>query len=132
MKKIEDGEMKPHFHNQKTGRWGEHLAEEFLIGKGFSPVGRNIRTESGEIDLILEKNNLLIFVEVKTRTGLGFGFPEESVTETKSEHFLAAVEEYLGSNPADTKEWRIDVVAITGSEKSRDRPVIEWFEDAFS
>jgi putative endonuclease len=124
--------MKPKLHNQMTGRWGEHLAEEFLIGKGFNPIGRNIRTESGEIDLILEKDNLLVFVEVKTRTGLGFGFPEESVTEIKSEHFLAAVEEYLETNPADTKEWRIDVVAITGSEKGRTKPLIEWFEDAFS
>jgi putative endonuclease len=124
--------MKPNLHNQMTGRWGERVAEEFLIGKGFIPVGRNIRTESGEIDLILEKDNLLVFVEVKTRTGLGFGFPEESVTEIKSEHFLAAVEEYLAGKPADTKEWRIDVVAITGSEKSWKKPVIEWFEDAFS
>jgi len=119
-------------HNQLTGRWGEQLAEEFLVEKGFSPIGRNVRTESGEIDLILQKENMLVFVEVKTRSGQKFGYPEESVTEEKSEHFLAAVEEYLEINPADAMDWRIDVIAITGSEKSRLKPVIEWFEDAFS
>jgi putative endonuclease len=121
----------PH-HNQITGRWGEQLAQEFLVGKGFQPLGRNVRTESGEIDLILEKDDLLVFVEVKTRTGLNFGFPEESVTEMKSEHFLAAVEEYLDANPPGEKDWRIDVIAVTANAKGGGKPLIEWFEDAFS
>lgn len=118
--------------NQKLGRWGETLAEEFLADKGFEPVGRNIRTESGEIDLIMRKEYLLIFVEVKTRTSTSFGFPEESVTEQKSEHFIAAVEEYLEANPSENMDWRIDVVAISAGEKNGAKPIIEWFEDAFS
>jgi putative endonuclease len=118
--------------NQEIGRWGERVAEEFLVRKGFRLVGRNVRMPSGEVDLIVENKDLIVFVEVKTRTQLGAGFPEESVTEYKGEHFMDAIEEYLETRPESEKDWRIDVIAITGNINSNVQPYIKWFEDAFS
>lgn len=119
-------------NNQTTGRWGEQVAEEFLIKKGYKLVGRNIRTASGELDLVVEKDGTLVFVEVKTRTGYGFGFPEESVTDIKKEHILSAAQEFLENREEVDNDWRVDVIAINVDHKSKSEPKIEWFENAFS
>jgi putative endonuclease len=119
-------------NNQTTGRWGEQVAEEFLVEKGYKVVGRNVRTACGELDLILEKDGTLVFVEVKTRTSYGYGYPEEAVTETKKEHILSAAQEFLLERSEVEKDWRVDVIAINGNQMSKRKPRIEWFENAFS
>ena len=82
-------------HNLNLGAWGEKLAMEFLIEKGYAVVGRNIRTPHGEIDLLVEKDGEMVFVEVKTRSNATFGAPEESITTQKKDHMIACVEYYL-------------------------------------
>lgn len=116
---------------QQTGRIGEQLAADFLTRQGFEIAGRNVRTSSGEIDLLARLGNLLVFVEVKTRTSTRFGFPEEAITPKKMAHMTACAEEYLQNHAECCQEWRLDVISIL-AENSRNDPQIEWFENVFS
>jgi len=68
---------------KQLGDIGEDISEIFLIKKGYSVLKRNYRCRLGEIDLIARDKNKLIFFEVKTRTNLNFGYPEESVNNLK-------------------------------------------------
>ncbi len=61
--------------NKEKGRIGEELATKYLKSNGYNVLERNYRTNMGEIDIIAIKSNLLIFIEVKTRTSTYFGYP---------------------------------------------------------
>lgn len=90
-------------HND-TGNWGEEKASDYLIGKGFEILEKNYRHKHAEIDLIARVNKMLIFVEVKTRSGIGFGMPEEFVNYSKAKLIMKAAEHYI----FDT-DWHFDV-----------------------
>ncbi len=119
---------KPTGRNQKLGSWGESVALAYLEGKGYQLVQRNYRTRFGEIDLILKKDDLTVFVEVKTRSGLGFGFPEEAVTANKQAHLLEAIQAYW-LNINQEGAWQVDVVAVIGRPGGA-APQIAHFENA--
>lgn len=113
--------------NIKKGNQGESLAAAFLEEKGYRIVHRNYRYKHAEIDLIAEKDDWLIFVEVKTRSSLSFGYPEEFVDEKKINKILEGADQYVYE-----KNWngnvRYDIVSV----KLRDGvPAIDHFEDAF-
>lgn len=112
--------------NQKIGAWGESIAAEYLEERGYIIVARNSRTPHGEIDIIVEKDSLTIFVEVKTRTSSMYGPPEIGVTPRKQEHMLAAAGHYAQENELD--HWQIDVIAVEG--KPTTKPIITHFENA--
>lgn len=77
---------------------------------------RNFRTPGGEIDIVARKGDVLVFVEVRSREGSGFGTPEESVTPAKRRRIVAAARRYLSSaSPSSWREVRFDVIAIEGS-----------------
>jgi putative endonuclease len=116
---------------QTLGRWGENLAASYLIQKGFLVLERNFRTPYGEIDLIVQRENLLVFVEVKTRASDTFGLPEEAITPKKREHLVATARAYLQEFPAPGLDWRIDVVAIR-KIKTDTNPEIIHFENAIT
>ena len=97
---------------QALGRRGERLARHRLEATGYSMLQANYRAKAGEIDLIAEKGDTLVFVEVRTRTGRAVGAPEESLTPQKRAHLVAAAGEYLQAHNAGDREWRIDLVAI--------------------
>jgi putative endonuclease len=111
----------------KTGVKGERLAADFLKGKGFRIVCRNYRFRHAEIDLIVQRDDWLIFVEVKTRSSNSFGEPEEAVDRRKSLKIFEAAEEYIYST-----DWRghirFDIVSVTLG----DVPEIILFEDAIN
>tara|TARA_R110002124_G_scaffold46393_1_gene139331 strand:- start:348 stop:704 length:357 start_codon:yes stop_codon:yes gene_type:complete len=90
-------------HND-TGHWGEEKASVFLMEKGFEILEKNYRHKHMEIDLIVKKDNTLIFVEVKTRTGTGFGMPEEFVNYTKARLIMKAAEHYIYA-----VDWHLDI-----------------------
>lgn len=98
---------------QSLGRWGEARAAEFLEAKGYEIIGRNLRTEYGEIDLLARIGKTLVFVEVKTRSSQAYGYPEEAVSTLKQQHMADAAESYLQSHTEHQGEWRVDVIAIT-------------------
>jgi putative endonuclease len=116
-------------YRQRLGKWGETRAEAFLQGKGLVSVAKNIRTHYGEIDLLMKDGDALVFVEVKTRTTLDFGTPEESITPRKKLKMVQSAEAWIQAHPECGSSWRIDVLAIFGRPGDPD-PEILWFENA--
>jgi putative endonuclease len=98
---------------QRVGRWGEQAAAEYLEEKGYTILARNFRTQHGEVDIIARQENVLVFVEVKTRSSNRFGYPEHSVTPRKKMHILSAAEKYILEHP-EFQTWRVDVIAVEG------------------
>jgi putative endonuclease len=97
---------------QGLGRTGERLAAEKLMGCGYHILERNFRCRYGEIDLVAEDEHDLIFVEVKTRRGDGYGRPEEAVTARKQRKILQVASYYLDLHACSERSWRVDVVAV--------------------
>lgn len=116
-------------HNQKLGAWGELCAENFLLAKGYQLLGKNVRTEYGELDLIMRDNGEIVFVEVKTRSNRKYGLPEEALTYQKKRHLINAAEAFLQEHPEFGETWRIDVVAVEGRPGAQ-YPIISWFSNA--
>lgn len=112
-----------------VGRWGEQVAERFLQTHGYNILARNARTPYGELDLVAQSGEEIVFVEVKTRTSMAFGLPEEAVTPQKRAHILDAAQYFLQMNFERECDWRVDVIAIQGSPGEAN-PQIEWFENA--
>lgn len=110
-----------------TGQIGEQIAKQFLTNQGYQVLETNWRFKHCEVDLICKKDNELIFVEVKTRTGKQFGEPEESVTKKKQLLLAKAADEYIYQNQFDG-EIRFDIISIL---LSKDNNQIHHFEDAF-
>ena len=97
---------------QRLGRLGEELARRRLESDGHAILESNYRTRSGEIDLISQKDGMLVFVEVRTRRGAAYGSPEESLTSRKRARMIACAQEYIEATQSESREWRIDVVAV--------------------
>lgn len=119
-------------HNKRIGKWGEEYAEAFFVKRGWHVLERNVRTPYGELDLVIKQEDVLVFVEVKTRTTESFGFPEVAVSSSKQTRLIQSAEAYLQAHPEfNSLNWRIDVIAIQG--KPEDQYVkIEWFDNAVS
>lgn len=111
----------------KKGKEGEVFAADFLVAKGFEIIERNYRHKRSEIDLIVKKNNWLIFVEVKMRSSDAYGFPEDFVDRKKAKNIIYGAEEYTHQ-----QNWngnvRFDIVSIR--ERQGKREVVH-IEDAF-
>ncbi len=96
---------------KETGILGEKLASDFLKRKGYRILESNYRCLYGEIDIVARQGDCLVFVEVRTRSSLTFGAPEESVTPAKRQHMAKAAEYYLQTHDKMPSSWRIDFVA---------------------
>jgi putative endonuclease len=112
---------------QKTGRWGEEAAAEYLKTKGYTILARNVHSAHGEIDIVASKDGLLVFVEVKTRRSHDFAYPEDSVTHRKQTYLLSAAEDYLQAHPECGDSWQFDVIAVEG--KTSGKAQITHFEN---
>ena len=110
--------------NQETGRSGENMAVNYMVSLGFRVLHQNYRYRRGEIDLIVEKNGLLVFVEVKYRKGIQYGYPEEFVSPNQQQSIIQTADQYIHEN-----NWqgniRFDIIAINGDME------VKHFEDAF-
>jgi putative endonuclease len=113
-------------YRKKLGAYGEALAEKFLIRKGCRIITKNFQTRNGEIDLIAEKDRELLFVEVKTRTGNNFGWPENAVDHKKISHLYQAVISYLNDNNL-RRAWRLDIISIEINKRDKTAN-IKWFK----
>lgn len=108
--------MEKNSRNKKIlGAAGEGLAERFYRGKGCTILERNFIFHHGEIDLIVQDKDELVFVEVKTRRGTRLGPPEESVTELKQHLLRRTAEGYLWLHHLEHAPCRFDVLAVTTS-----------------
>jgi putative endonuclease len=113
---------------QLFGKRGEELAERYLRKKGYRVVERNYRCALGEVDLIVLDRRVIVFVEVKTRSGDGFGTPLEAVERRKQRKMIRAAQFFLSTKRLHRREARFDVVGISWPGRE---PVIEHIENAF-
>ncbi len=96
---------------RQTGRAGEAEAAAYLSECGYRILARNYRTTAGEIDIVAEEGETLVFVEVKTRSGLGRGLPREAVDRGKIRRMTRAAYQYLAGQPEE-RPCRFDVVEV--------------------
>lgn len=118
-------------NRKDTGALGEKLARDFLKKKGYHIHETNFRCKHGEIDIVAEKKDYLVFVEVRTKTTDDFGSPEESVTHAKREKLIASALTYVTIHRNLPPSWRIDFVAVELDQKGK-ATRIELFENAIS
>lgn len=97
---------------QQVGQKGEEAAREYLKEQGYSIVDNNYRCRLGEIDIIARDGNTVVIVEVRTKTGLAFGRPEESITRDKARKLHRLALQYLQSHYQLEISSRIDLVAV--------------------
>lgn len=114
-------------HND-FGKKAEDLAADFLLKNGYRILVRNFRFQKAEIDIIAEKENLIIVVEVKARSTGVFMLPQEAVTKTKIKSIVAAANHYLEEFNKD-QEVRFDIISVLPDEKKN--LIIEHITDAF-
>lgn len=95
-----------------VGKKGEEAARYLLEEKGYRIIETNYRCPLGEIDLIAAEGKTIVFVEVRTKTGMAFGSPEESINTEKSRRLYRLAQYYLKVNSKNEHPVRIDLVAI--------------------
>jgi putative endonuclease len=113
-------------HNE-LGKLGEDLAVEYLLKNGYEILDTNWTFQKAEIDIIAKKENTLAVVEVKTRSSIDFGLPQDFVKPKKIQLLVKAINEYVISKNLDV-EVRFDIIAINKERKSF---AIEHLIDAF-
>lgn len=112
----------------RRGSLGEKLAVDFLEKKGYRVLAQNYRYERNEIDIIAGYADILVFIEVKTRTSNTFGEPIEAVTEKKQQRIRKVAEGYLFEHHIEDTSCRFDVISILVQNST---PIVEHYEDAF-
>lgn len=113
-------------HND-LGKLGEEMAVEFLQKNGYEILETNWVFQKAEVDIIAKKENTLAIIEVKTRSSLDFGLPQDFVKPKKIQLLVKAVNEYVISKDLDL-EVRFDIIAINKEGQSF---AIEHLIDAF-
>lgn len=109
------------------GKKGEEMARQYLVENGYKIRNINWRYKKKEIDIITEKDNFLVVVEVKTRTNDYFENPKEAVTRKKQKFIIHAAEAYINEYDINM-ETRFDIIAVTISNTKNE---IEHIKDAF-
>lgn len=116
-------------NRQEVGKLGEKAAQRFLKKQGYRIRELGFRCRRGEIDIIAQRKDCLVFVEVRTKSNLDFGTPEESLTRAKKKHLIASALTYTSTHENLPSLWRIDVVAVELDDRGRTRR-IELIENA--
>ncbi len=99
--------------NKSLGSYGEALAIKFLKDMGYSIIEKNLTNHIGEIDILAENENYLVFVEVKTRRSLNYGYAYEAVDERKQMKIIQTSLKYLSSNESRLdKQIRYDIIEV--------------------
>lgn len=115
--------------HSKIGIKGEQIAADFLLNKGYTIIYRNWRTGKKEVDIVAEKAGLVVMVEVKTRSGAAWQYPEEAVDKRKQTYLKAAAEAFLEEN-TQYRDLRFDIIAVL-MDGGDVREVVH-FEEAFN
>lgn len=97
---------------QQVGQMGEEAASKYLKEQGYNIVETNYRCKLGEIDIIARDGDMVVIVEVRTKTGLAFGRPEESINQEKARKLYRLALQYIQSNYHRDIPSRIDLVAV--------------------
>ncbi|HET9672460.1 MAG TPA: YraN family protein [Actinomycetota bacterium] len=113
---------------EAIGRLGEEAAGRAYVRRGYRVLARNWRCRLGELDLVLERRGVLVFCEVKTRRGSGYGGGYEAVTWRKRAKLRALADAYLQETGFRPSAIRFDVASVASRGA---RSAVEVFEDAF-
>jgi putative endonuclease len=112
----------------QNGKLSEDIAAQFLIGAGYTILERNWRFSKAEIDIIAKDKEVLVFVEVKSKTYAYYGAPEESISSSKERLIIDAAGVYMQQIGYDW-EIRFDIISILFDKEMK--PAISHFKDAF-
>ena len=113
-------------YKKTVGDFGEDLVEEYLRKKGYDILDRNFRKAFGEIDIIARIDEIVVFVEVKTRKNKDFANPSEAVTISKQQKIIKASQAYLMENDLTDSIIRFDVAEVIRVDGE-----INYIENAF-
>ena len=109
---------------------GEVLAAKEADRRGYRILNQNVRTPFGEVDLILQKPDTgIVFAEVKTRSSLFYGYPEEAVSSTKLSHMVNSARYLINHYFKNDVPWQIDVIAILYDKRREKITDLSWFEN---
>ncbi len=103
---------------RKLGSFGEEMALRYLLQKGHRLLHKNYHIHGGEIDLIMEKDGIITFVEVKLRTTDNFGGGGEAITRAKKNKLLRSIFTFLQNRPR-SQRWQLDLIDIRYDKKFR-------------
>lgn len=112
--------------NRQLGAWGEDVAARYLLRHGYTILERNVRTRYGELDVIAQDGDTLVFIEVKTRRRGEFGSPALAVDWRKRRRLSQLALVYVGDRPLGI---RFDIIAITVPK--HEQPILQHFRSAF-
>jgi len=104
-------------NNIEKGKLGEEIAFKYIISKGGKVIEKNYRTKMGEVDIIAKLNGELVFVEVKSRSNINYGYPSESVNYKKKRKITNVAKYYILDNSLENLSIRFDVIEIYFNEK---------------
>ncbi len=113
-------------HND-LGKQGEQLAVDHLLKMGYSILAQNYIYQKAEVDIIAQKKDVLVAVEVKTRSSSHFGDPQEFLKPKQIKRIVKAVDDYVNANAMDV-EVRFDIIAIVINARETS---LEHLENAF-
>lgn len=113
------------------GRWGEEQAARFLHRRGWTVLARNYRFGRREVDLVVRRGDVVAFVEVKTRSGEGFGHPAEAITRLKRREVEAVAADFLRRHRPGAAVVRFDAVSVVAWGRAPGFARIEHVEDAW-
>jgi putative endonuclease len=113
----------------RLGRYGEDIAAGFLERTGMVVLVRNWRCADGEIDIVARDGSTLVFCEVKTRSGRGFGLPAEAIVPAKVRRIRRLAAAWLAEAGLRWSELRFDVVSVISPRGCE--PTVEHLRDAF-
>jgi len=117
----------------RTGRWGERIARKMLKSKGYRILGNRFRIgRKDELDIVASFDDVLVFVEVKTRKNETFGRPLSAVDSRKRHALTRAAVRYLTQLKNRPSSFRFDVIEVIGSLDSATPPTVRHIESAFT
>ena len=112
------------------GRMAEDLALRYLQKHNMTLLERNFRSRFGEIDLIMQENNTIIFVEVRARKNTAFLHPAETVDYSKRNKIRKTSQVFMQKTSAGNRyDWRFDVITLIGRKENEMQ--IDWIKSAF-
>ncbi len=115
----------------RFGKEGEKAAVKFLKKRGYRIVEKNYRNKAGEIDIVAEQDQVLVFVEVKSRADNERGEPLEAVTPHKQRKIVQVAKGFMIQHRIENRDCRFDVVGIKGNPNQPKTWEIELVQDAF-
>ena len=108
--------QKPVKNSHEVGKKWEIRTKNFLIKQGYSIIESNYRKRCGEIDIIAQTKDIVVFIEVKYRKKKNISTPEESITKTKQKRIIQTAKHFIHENSYHDKTYRFDVITITGDD----------------